>query len=217
VLQHPSRGARDFFERSPGTCRGRIDSGGQRPSDDGKEGWHRRHRRKHEENPLAERERHIVAINLGSKSGCDNSTQGEQMKSHTHYLWFTTKQRQEIIDVTESVEEQVRHSGVAEGFVLVSAMHITASVFVNDHESGLWSDILRWLEQTIAPWDPGRYRHNETGEDNAAAHLRSLTIGHEVIVPITKGNLDLGPWQRVFYGEWDGQRKKRLIIKVLGE
>ena len=139
------------------------------------------------------------------------------MKSHTHYLWFTTKSRQEIIDITDQVAEQVGKSGVAEGLALVSAMHITASVFVNDHESGLWSDILRWLEGTIAPWDPGRYRHNETGEDNAAAHLRSLTVGHEVIVPITAGKLDLGPWQRVFYGEWDGQRSKRVIIKVLGE
>ena len=139
------------------------------------------------------------------------------MKSHTHYLSFATKRRQEIIDVTDQVVEQVRASGVQEGLVLVSAMHITASVFVNDHESGLWADILQWLEQTIAPWEPGRYRHNETGEDNAAAHLRSLTMGHEVIVPITAGKLDLGPWQRVFYGEWDGQRKKRVIIKVLGE
>ena len=107
--------------------------------------------------------------------------------------------------------------GVTEGFVLVSAMHISASVFVNDHESGLWHDILHWLEHTVAPWAPERYRHNETGEDNAAAHLRSLTIGHEVIVPITAGKLDVGPWQRVFYGEWDGQRRKRVIIKVLGE
>src|SRR5438132_14355542 len=142
---------------------------------------------------------------------------GGSMTSRTHYLWFTTKQRQEIIDITEQVGEQVQESGVAEGLALVSAMHITASVFVNDHESGLWADILKWLESTIAPWDPKRYRHNETGEDNAAAHLRSLTIGHEVIVPITAGKLDLGPWQRVFYGEWDGQRKKRVIIKVLGE
>jgi secondary thiamine-phosphate synthase enzyme len=139
------------------------------------------------------------------------------MKSHTHYLWFNTKDRQEIIDITDAVAEQVRASEVQEGMVLVSAMHISASVFVNDHESGLWHDILGWLEQTIAPWDPGRYRHNESGEDNAAAHLRSLTVGHEVIVPITKGKLDFGPWQRVFYGEWDGQRKKRVIIKVLGE
>jgi len=139
------------------------------------------------------------------------------MKSHTHYLWFNTKQRQEIIDVTDQVTEQVRESGVQEGMVLVSAMHISASVFVNDHEAGLWHDILAWLDGTIAPWDPGRYRHNETGEDNAAAHLRSLTVGHEVLVPITTGKLDLGPWQRVCYGEWDGQRKKRVIIKVLGE
>src|SRR5256886_17274564 len=115
------------------------------------------------------------------------------MKAQTHYLWFNTKSRQEIIDVTDEVVEQVRASGVQEGLVLVSAMHITASVFVNDHESGLWADILQWLEETIAPWEPGRYRHNETGEDNAAAHLRSLTIGHEVIVPITAGEDALRP------------------------
>ena len=139
------------------------------------------------------------------------------MKAHTEYLWFTTTKRQEIIDITDQVAAQVAASGIREGLALVSAMHITASVFVNDHESGLWRDILEWLEQSVAPWDPGRYRHNETGEDNAAAHLRSLTIGHEVIVPVTDGQLDLGPWQRVFYGEWDGQRRKRLIIKVLGE
>ena len=139
------------------------------------------------------------------------------MTSHTEYLWFNTKKRQEIIDITDEVEEQLEASGIREGFVLVSAMHITASVFVNDHESGLWHDILEWLENTVAPWEPDRYRHNLTGEDNGAAHLRSLTIGHEVIVPITKGKLDLGPWQRVFYGEWDGRRKKRVIIKVLGE
>ncbi|KPJ97534.1 MAG: secondary thiamine-phosphate synthase enzyme [Gemmatimonas sp. SG8_28] len=139
------------------------------------------------------------------------------MKSHTEYLWFTTAKRQEIIDITEQVAAQVAVSGIREGLVLVSAMHITASVFVNDHESGLWQDILVWLEESVAPWDPDRYRHNETGEDNAAAHLRSLTVGHEVIVPVTRGQLDLGPWQRVFYGEWDGQRRKRLIIKVLGE
>ncbi len=139
------------------------------------------------------------------------------MKAHTTYLWFHTRKRQEIIDITDRVAEAVTASGVQEGFALVSAMHITASVFVNDHESGLWQDILEWLEGTIAPWQPERYRHNQTGEDNAAAHLRSLTLGHEVIVPVTRGSLDLGPWQRVFYGEWDGQRRKRLIIKVLGE
>jgi secondary thiamine-phosphate synthase enzyme len=139
------------------------------------------------------------------------------MPSHTHYLWFETTQRQEIIDITDEVERQLDASGIREGYVLVSAMHISASVFVNDHESGLWHDILRWLEEEIAPWDPARYRHNLTGEDNAAAHLRSLTVGHEVIVPVTEGALDLGPWQRVFYGEWDGQRRKRVIIKILGD
>ncbi len=139
------------------------------------------------------------------------------MTSHTHYLWFNTKRRQEIIDITDEVEKQVAASGVAEGFVLVSAMHITASVFVNDHEHGLWQDILKWLEETVAPWEPDRYEHNRTGEDNGAAHLRSLTVGHEVIVPITRGALDLGTWQRIFYGEWDGRRKKRVIIKVMGE
>lgn len=139
------------------------------------------------------------------------------LKSHTHYLWFETRQRQEILDITDEVEVQLAESGIAEGFALVSAMHISASVFVNDHESGLWHDILQWLEGTIAPWDPDRYRHNETGEDNAAAHLRSLTVGHEVIVPVTRGKLDLGPWQRIFYGEWDGQRRKRVIIKLLGQ
>ena len=139
------------------------------------------------------------------------------MAAHTHYLWFETKKRQEIIDITDQVAAQVRASGIREGFVLVSAMHISASVFVNDHESGLWKDILKWLDGTIAPWDPARYRHNETGEDNTAAHLWSLTIGHEVIVPITEGNLDFGPWQRIFYGVWDGQRRKRVIVKVLGE
>jgi secondary thiamine-phosphate synthase enzyme len=139
------------------------------------------------------------------------------MTTRTHYLWFETRHRQEIIDITDQVFEQVRLSGIREGMVLVSAMHISASVFVNDHESGLWQDILQWLEERIAPWDPARYRHNDTGEDNAAAHLRSLTVGHEVIVPVTEGQLDFGPWQRVFYGEWDGRRRKRVVIKVMGE
>ena len=139
------------------------------------------------------------------------------MITRTDYLWFKTEKRQEIIDITEDVRTTVLGSGVREGFVLVSAMHITASVFVNDHESGLWHDILEWLETTVAPWTPDHYRHNETGEDNAAAHLRSLTVGHEAIVPITEGALDLGTWQRVFYGEWDGQRRKRVIVKVMGD
>jgi secondary thiamine-phosphate synthase enzyme len=138
------------------------------------------------------------------------------MKAHTDYLTFNTKKRQEIIDITDAVEKCRAAAGIDEGMVLVSAMHISASVFVNDHESGLWQDILHWLEHSIAPWDPDRYHHNETGEDNAAAHLRSITVGHEVIVPVTSGRLDFGPWQRVFYGEWDGQRPKRVIIKALG-
>jgi secondary thiamine-phosphate synthase enzyme len=144
--------------------------------------------------------------------------QPDEMKTLTKYLTFKTKARQEIIDITDEVEQCRAAAGIREGMVLVSAMHISASVFVNDHESGLWKDILDWLEREIAPWDPERYRHNRgTGEDNAAAHLRSLTVGHEVIVPVTDGRLDFGPWQRVFYGEWDGQRPKRVIIKAMGE
>ena len=140
------------------------------------------------------------------------------MRHHTRYLTFETRKRQEIIDITGEVEESVRLAGIAEGMVLVSAMHISASVFVNDHESGLWQDIPRWLEEEIAPWEPERYRHNTgTGEDNAAAHLRALTVGHQVIVPVTGGALDFGPWQRVFYGEWDGRRPKRVLLKAMGD
>ncbi|MEO6446573.1 MAG: secondary thiamine-phosphate synthase enzyme YjbQ [Gemmatimonadaceae bacterium] len=139
------------------------------------------------------------------------------MKTSTTYRTFTTQKRQEIIDITDDVERCRAKADIQEGFVLVSAMHISASVFVNDHEPGLWSDILAWLESRIAPWDPEHYRHNSgTGEDNAAAHLRSLTLGHEVMVPVTEGRLDFGPWQRVFYGEWDGQRPKRVIFKAMG-
>ena len=140
------------------------------------------------------------------------------MKHHTEYLTFNTRSRQEIIDITEAVERARAAAAITEGMILVSAMHISASVFVNDHEPNLWADILRWLEERIAPWDVDRYRHNSgTGEDNAAAHLRSLVIGHEVIVPVTAGALDIGPWQRIFYGEWDGQRPKRVILKAMGE
>ena len=140
------------------------------------------------------------------------------MKTHTNDLTFNTKKRQEIIDITDEVERCRAAAGITEGMVLVSAMHISASVFVNDHEPGLWKDILDWLEGTVAPWEPGRYRHNSgTGEDNAAAHLRSLTLGHEVIVPVTAGRLDFGPWQQIYYAEFDGRRSKRVIIKVMGE
>ena len=139
------------------------------------------------------------------------------MRTATTYRTFRTAKRQEIIDITDDVDACRAAAAIDEGFVLVSAMHISASVFVNDHEPGLWADILEWLETRIAPWNPDAYRHNSgTNEDNAAAHLRSLVMGHEVIVPVTKGVLDLGPWQRVFYGEWDGQRPKRVIFKAMG-
>ncbi|KPK66090.1 MAG: secondary thiamine-phosphate synthase enzyme [Gemmatimonas sp. SG8_38_2] len=144
------------------------------------------------------------------------------MKSHTAYNTFSTQKPQEIIHITPWVVDELAKSGVQEGLCLVSAMHITASVFVNDNEAGLHQDILDWLEGDLAPWDGhpahGRdYMHNRTGEDNGAAHLRNLTVGHEVIIPITKGDLDLGPWQRVFYGEWDGRRPKRVVLKIIGE
>ncbi len=139
------------------------------------------------------------------------------IRTHTTYLTFETEHRQEIIDITNDVEACRAAAGIDDGMVLVSAMHISASVFVNDHEPGLWKDIQQWLEERIAPWDADRYRHNVgTGEDNAAAHLRSLTVGHEVIVPVTEGKLDLGPWQRIFYGEWDGRRPKRVVLKAMG-
>lgn len=137
------------------------------------------------------------------------------MKTHTTYLTFHTQKRRELIHMTQQVEQAVRESGIKEGFILVSAMHITAGVFVNDNEPGLHEDIMHWLEQ-LAPAKPG-YQHHHTGEDNADAHLKSLLIHHEVIVPITGGRLDLGTWQRIFYAEFDGQRSKRVILKALGE
>lgn len=137
------------------------------------------------------------------------------MKSVTEYLWFNTKQHREFINITEEVEEMVRRNGIAEGFVLVSAMHITAGVYVNDAEAGLIADIEEWLEH-LAPYKPD-YRHHATGESNADAHLKSLLVHHEVIVPITNGRLDLGPWQQIYYAEFDGQRRKRVILKALGE
>ena len=137
------------------------------------------------------------------------------MKSHTEYLHFTTRRRKEYVHITPQVEAAVRKSGVQEGMALVSAMHITAGVYVNDHESGLIHDIDTWLEQ-LAPARPD-YQHHQTGEDNADAHLKSMLVHHEVIVPITAGRLDLGTWQRIFYAEFDGQRDKRVIIKIIGE
>jgi secondary thiamine-phosphate synthase enzyme len=137
------------------------------------------------------------------------------VKSKTEYLWFETRQRRELVPLTETVQRIVGDSGIKEGMCLVSAMHITAGVFVNDDESGLHQDIWEWL-QHLAPQGPD-YRHHRTGEDNGDAHLKSLLVHHEVVLPVTNGALDLGPWQRVFYAEFDGQRRKRVIVKVLGE
>ena len=137
------------------------------------------------------------------------------MNFHTEYLWFNTRELREYINITSEVEAAVRKSGIREGMALVSAMHITAGVYVNDAESGLIKDIDEWLEQ-LAPFRQD-YRHHRTGESNGDAHLKSLLIHHEVIVPVTEGALDLGPWQQVYYAEFDGRRRKRLIIKVMGE
>lgn len=137
------------------------------------------------------------------------------MKFETEYLEFNTSKKREYINITEKVESIVLKSGVWEGMVLVSAMHITAGVYVNDAESGLIADIDQWLEN-LAPFDPN-YRHHRTGETNGDAHLKSLLVHHEVIVPITNGRLDLGPWQQIYYAEFDGLRRKRLVIKVMGE
>ncbi|UCF64047.1 MAG: YjbQ family protein [bacterium] len=137
------------------------------------------------------------------------------MKFATEYIWFNTTKKREYINITSEVEGVVKKSGVLEGMVLVSAMHITAGVWINDAESGLIQDIDEWLEK-LAPFDIN-YRHHRTGETNGDAHLKSLLVHHEVIVPITAGKLDFGPWQQIYYAEFDGQRRKRLIIKVMGE
>jgi len=137
------------------------------------------------------------------------------MKVYTEYLTFHTKTRRAYIHITPQVETVLRKSGIKEGMILVSAMHITAGVYVNDNESGLIEDIDQWVEK-LAPVDP-RYHHHQTGEDNADAHLKSMLVHHEVIVPVTAGKLDFGTWQRIFYAEFDGQRDKRVIVKVMGE
>ena len=137
------------------------------------------------------------------------------MKSQTEYLTFNTERQREYVNITARVAEVVERSGLAEGMVLVSAMHITAGVFVNDAESGLLADIDDWLEQ-LAPFRSD-YRHHRTGETNGDAHLKNLLVHHQVILPITAGRLDLGPWQQVYYAEFDGRRPKRLVIKAIGE
>lgn len=136
------------------------------------------------------------------------------MKSHTEYLTFTTRAREEFINITPQVEEAIRKSGVKEGMILISAMHITSAVYVNDAESGLIEDIREWLRGLAPAKD---YRHHRTGEDNGEAHLTNLLLHHEVIVPITGGRADFGPWQQVYYAEFDGQRPKRVVMKAIGE
>jgi len=138
------------------------------------------------------------------------------MKSHTEYLWFNTKNRYDILNITSQVEEALVKSGIKEGLCLVNAMHITASVFINDDEGGLHQDFLKWVER-LAPYGKDKYQHNLTGEDNGDAHLKRTIMGREVVVAITKGKLDFGPWEQIFYGEFDGQRKKRVLVKIIGE
>jgi secondary thiamine-phosphate synthase enzyme len=137
------------------------------------------------------------------------------MKTTTEYLWLNTKKKREYINITGEVEKVLNKSGIKEGMILVSAMHITAGVYVNDAENGLIQDIDEWLEK-LAPFNPN-YRHHRTGETNGDAHLKNLLVHHEVIIPVTDGKLDFGPWQQVYYAEFDGQRRKRVIIKVMGE
>ncbi len=137
------------------------------------------------------------------------------MKTFTEYLWFNTKNKREYINITPQVEDILAKSKVKDGMILVSAMHITAGVYLNDDEQGIISDIDEWLEK-LAPYRPD-YKHHRTGESNGDSHLKNLLMHHEVVVPVTAGKLDFGPWQQIFYAEFDGQRKKRVIVKVMGE
>ncbi len=138
------------------------------------------------------------------------------MKVFTKYLWFNTEKKVELINITQKIQEIVKESKVKEGICLINAMHITSSVFINDEEDGIKQDFLDWLEK-LAPTNPKLYRHNLTGENNAHAHLKRTIMGREVVVAITNGKLDLGPWEQIFYGEFDGQRPKRVLIKIIGE
>lgn len=137
------------------------------------------------------------------------------MKSHTEYLWFNTRRQKEFVNITGECERILKESGIREGFMLVSAMHITAGVWVNDNESGILQDALDFLEE-LAPFRAD-YRHHRTGETNGDAHLKNLLTHHQVIIPVTEGKLDLGPWQTIFYAEFDGQRRKRVVVKIIGE
>jgi secondary thiamine-phosphate synthase enzyme len=139
------------------------------------------------------------------------------MKSLTEHLWFETPHRRDYLNITDQIGELVRRSGVQEGLCLVNAMHITASVYINDAEDGLLQDYDDWLER-LAPHAPtSQYRHNRTGEDNADAHLKRQVMGRDVVVAVTRGKLDLGPWEQIFYGEFDGRRRKRVLVKIIGE
>ena len=139
------------------------------------------------------------------------------MKTHRKELWFNVPTRRALINITPQVREALTESGITEGLCLVNAMHITASVFINDDESGLHQDYKNWLEE-LAPHEPiGQYKHNRTGEDNADAHLKRQVMGREVVVAITKGNFDFGTWEQIFYGEFDGRRRKRVLVKIIGE
>lgn len=138
------------------------------------------------------------------------------MKTYTKYLSFNTKDKIEIVNITDEVERVVEKSGVKEGLCLVNSMHITSSVFINDEESGLKEDFVKWLED-LAPYAPHTYKHNLTGEDNAHSHIKRTIMGREVVVAITGGKLDFGTWEQIFYGEFDGQRSKRVLVKVIGE
>ncbi|MBU1061957.1 MAG: secondary thiamine-phosphate synthase enzyme YjbQ [Candidatus Omnitrophica bacterium] len=138
------------------------------------------------------------------------------MKTHTEYLTFNTKNRYDIVNITPQIETAIRKSKVKEGICLVNSMHITSSVFINDNESGLHQDFLEWVEK-LAPYNVKKYRHNLTGEDNGDAHLKRTIMGREVVVAITEGGLDFGPWEQIFYGEFDGLRNKRVLIKIIGE
>jgi len=137
------------------------------------------------------------------------------MTTHTKYLWFQTKQRREYVNITGEVHAALKESGIKEGMALVSAMHITAGVYVNDAEAGIIQDIDEMLDR-LAPLGPD-YRHHRTGEDNGDAHLKSILCHHQIIIPVTNGELDLGPWQQVYYAEFDGRRRKRVVVKVMGE
>lgn len=138
------------------------------------------------------------------------------MKSYTEHLWFQTSKRREYLNITPQVAAALKKSGIQEGLCLVNAMHITASVYINDDESGLIRDFDEFLE-TVAPYDPDKYRHHQTGEDNGDAHLKRQLFGREVVVAVTKGQFDFGPWEQIFYAEFDGMRKKRVLVKIIGE